>query len=124
MCFDLNGKFKFIIDKIGKGPGEYMFLNDFYSTGDVIMVLDNQQKKIISYSSEDGTYISEQKYDFADVSYFAALDNKHYAFFTNYAFNNSHMLYMVDEKFIPYSEFLPMVSHWDGLKVSVPKIYY
>jgi len=30
LCFDSKGRFKFTINKIGQGPGEYNFLNDFF----------------------------------------------------------------------------------------------
>jgi hypothetical protein len=51
--FDLNGKLKFSLDKNGRGPGEYLSINDFfinYKSGN-IEILDNRKKKIHYYDS-------------------------------------------------------------------------
>ena len=58
-CFDKKGKFKFLIDSFGKGPGEYIGLSDMYMNRDKLFLLDSDQNKILKYSLE-GQFIGEQ----------------------------------------------------------------
>lgn len=63
-CFDLAGRFKFKLDNVGKGPGEYIALSDFCITPDhKVVVSEKSGKKIISYDNA-GRFIEEFKVDF------------------------------------------------------------
>ena len=50
--FDLNGNFINQIKKLGKGPGEYLSINDFFidSVNNSIFLFDNKAKRLIEYS--------------------------------------------------------------------------
>ncbi len=56
--FDLSGKYKKTIGKIGPGPGEYSRLGDFAIVGDSIIVSDNYTGKYIIYNVNNNEYRS------------------------------------------------------------------
>lgn len=56
--FNMEGKFLFKIEKLGKGVGEYTSLSDFFLTKESIEIFDNKQGKILKYDYK-GDYISE-----------------------------------------------------------------
>lgn len=58
-CFDQSGKFNFVIDKQGKGPGEYELIYDIDIT-DQLIVLSTPQK-IMYYSLNTGEYMKSYK---------------------------------------------------------------
>ncbi|NDV46568.1 6-bladed beta-propeller [Paludibacter sp. 221] len=51
-----NGLFKYVIDKVGQGPGEYIHIQDFCLNKQNIEILDIRRKQIIHYKTEDGSY--------------------------------------------------------------------
>lgn len=59
--YDKEGNFQWMIDKHGKGPGEYVQITDVsVDTGNqLIYVLDESQLKIITYKLLTGKYIRE-----------------------------------------------------------------
>ena len=62
LVFDLSGKFKGTIGKIGRGPGEYIVPISFsiHFTNNVISVVDIAQKKIIDYSLDDYKFLADK----------------------------------------------------------------
>lgn len=57
--YDLDGQFKFKLNKRGRGAGEYISIDDFIidkKNGDII-VLDEDGRKIVTYD-KDGEYVS------------------------------------------------------------------
>ena len=50
LCFDSNGKFSFVIDRIGEGPGEYAYLQDF--------IIDSNREELILFCGPNESVIS------------------------------------------------------------------
>jgi hypothetical protein len=50
LCFDFKGRFLYKLDNVGRGPGEYTYINDFdiNSTSSLLMILGS--KKILFYN--------------------------------------------------------------------------
>jgi hypothetical protein len=66
LCFDVNGRFLFNIDKTGNGPGEYTYLGDFLIDNNlnvlVLNVVGNQYgRDEYMYFSLDGEYLYSKK---------------------------------------------------------------
>ncbi|PHN01283.1 6-bladed beta-propeller [Flavilitoribacter nigricans] len=59
LTFDHEGKFLFRIESLGKGPGEYLYLDDFDVYEDKIYLLSGYQRKLLIFN-EDGNFISER----------------------------------------------------------------
>ena len=60
--FDDTGKASFEINSVGRGPGEYTEIADFYVTDKHIIILCRTLKKIITYDLE-GIFLDEVKID-------------------------------------------------------------
>jgi len=69
--YDINGKFVFKINKIGKGLGEYDNIRDFDidMSGNQIVVLCPNFRKLIFYNTTNGLFLKEQKLDFRPLSF-------------------------------------------------------
>ena len=75
-CFDKSGKFNYKIDKIGKGPGEYLDALDFYvDEKEMVYVYDNERKKLIAYS-DGAKHFSEKDMNYRFFE-FAIIDDSH-----------------------------------------------
>lgn len=60
-CFDGTGKFLYKIDKQGKGPGEYIKINDFYvDDSETVYVYDNETKRILNYTNAGRNFTENQ----------------------------------------------------------------
>jgi hypothetical protein len=59
-CFDIKGKFIYKIQRIGKGPGEYVGVMDMYldDKKEQIVIFDASQAKLLKYSI-DGQFVEE-----------------------------------------------------------------
>lgn len=84
--FDSNGKFISKIRALGKGPGEYIFLNDMDvdSNGNVYL-LDTKQNKILCFNN-NGSYKKDIKFDFLTFS-FTVVDSTTFIFCQQGIFN-------------------------------------
>lgn len=65
LIFDKDGNFVRKIGKVGYGPGEYISISDFAinETGDVLLVLDPESRKINFFSIDNGTFFKSIKLD-------------------------------------------------------------
>ena len=65
LCFDIDGKFKFLIHNLGKGPKEFIEVSDIFvdSTDKNLFLLDSDQNKILKYDFE-GNFLKETIIDF------------------------------------------------------------
>lgn len=67
--FNLSGRFLFKLRNIGKGPGEFISINDFdIDVNGNIYILDIYGKKIINFDSQ-GEYLKEIKLNFYSHSF-------------------------------------------------------
>lgn len=63
ICFSITGEYLFQIFNIGRGPGEYMEIKNFTidKKNKLINVYCNNSRKLLSYSSKNGKFKSEQQ---------------------------------------------------------------
>jgi hypothetical protein len=61
-CFDLKGKYRFKIFRIGKGPGEYQQISAYLidETQQRIEIMDQRSRKLLKFKLGDGSFIEEQ----------------------------------------------------------------
>jgi hypothetical protein len=57
LCFDTNGRFLFSINKIGRGPGEYTFLNYFFIDKQISNLILSVERNEWLYFDLDGHYL-------------------------------------------------------------------
>ena len=83
--FDFHGKLVFKIDRLGKGPGEFINFIDFNITesGDIIL-WDVAQQKLIKYS-KDGIFVTEKRLNCHLINFAMFPNNRLYA---NQTFEN------------------------------------
>jgi len=64
IIFNLNGSFKALVNRVGKGPGEYVNIDDFAfdPQNQCITILDSNQKKLLQFSLS-GQFIREARMD-------------------------------------------------------------
>ena len=55
MCFDVNGKFLFKLQNLGRGPGEYSSITDFDVSSDnkILTIMSSVDRKVIVYGISD-----------------------------------------------------------------------
>ncbi len=94
VVFSMKGKYLFHINQKGKGPGQYLKLNDFTidETRNSIMIFDGYSGKILSYSIAERKFINEHKIDFRPTAF--AWNSNCLYFYNPFTFN-----YPRDEKY-------------------------
>jgi hypothetical protein len=62
LCFDIDGKFLFNINKTGRGPEEYDFITDYDINSDnsVLTILSSTNKKLLTYEVTDNGFIFQR----------------------------------------------------------------
>lgn len=84
--YDINGSFVSVIDRRGRGRGEYLSLScfDIDKESRRIIIYDSTQKKLLYYSY-DGSFIKEQDCNGGLlISEFAVLQNGEFIFYYNH----------------------------------------
>lgn len=121
LVFDLNGKYIFQISKQGRGPGEYLDVEDFLvdSVSNKIEILDDGNQKILIYD-KIGNYLNERKHTFWADQFSKLSENAYLIFFNNYPnqpnVEESFNVLIVDSLFKVKNSFLP-IGNLLGLKV-------
>jgi len=100
--FDHQGLFKYKINKVGRGPGEYTLLVDFAITENEVIIYTGDAKKMIFYDKANGAFLRERR-GFSD--YF--VNSLHVTNEGNYFIANDHhqnlekpnSLYILDSTF-------------------------
>jgi hypothetical protein len=78
--FDWNGKLIYSLDESGNGLGKYVLPFDFDLEDEKVIILDVNQRKMLFFDSEFGTFEREERLgEFQAVS-FAVLGNQTYAY--------------------------------------------
>lgn len=127
LCFSIDGKFLYEIDRIGQGKGEYSFLNDFivdYKKEELVLFAQNR----VLYFDLDGKYLEERilKKDIP-VSSAYCLNDSTYVIYNSFAYNKGEALvYYLDSEELTvryeydkiqnyfYCTGTPLVSIYDG----------
>ncbi|MFC0878285.1 6-bladed beta-propeller [Saccharicrinis sp. FJH2] len=96
VCIDKDGKIRYVINKIGKGPGEFVKIWNISVCNGILYVYDKTQKKIIQFNALSGKFIREEKIPFMFRD-FVVTDN--YTYYLTYPNKKvSHWLYIVNNK--------------------------
>ena len=66
LIYDSNGKYVRSIGRYGRGAGELIDLTDFIvdSKHNLLSILDNQQRKVLTYNLDNGDHINDLKIQF------------------------------------------------------------
>ena len=69
LCFDINGRFKYKIKQVGKGPKEYIKISAFDIFNGVLAIHDRMTKKTLFFNLKTGNFKNEIKikYDFSSI---------------------------------------------------------
>lgn len=107
--YSSDGNLTSIISNIGRGPGEYLFIRDFYiEDNNTIVLLCNNPPKVIKYS-QSGTFIEEFELPFNAMSFIRQNDS--YWFFKERTLDETfknNTLIETDKNFKTISSHLPM----------------
>lgn len=79
LCFNLNGKHIYTINKVGKGPGEYLGIYDFAVNKEGIFIIDNLGRKLLKYKVS-GEYVRERKIKEGALRYIYTYKNQIYTY--------------------------------------------
>lgn len=63
-AFNWDGSYRFNIDHIGQGPGEYAAIKSFAVDNKYLYVIDNWTGKLIKYDATNGNYLNDIKMPF------------------------------------------------------------
>lgn len=104
-----NGALINCISRLGRGPGEYIFIKDFYIDNNKnIILLCDPKPKVIKYN-QSGNFISETPLSFNGLSF--TKQNNNYWFYKDRihhdSFNNNTIV-KTDSSFQPISSYLPL----------------
>lgn len=89
LSFDNDGNFRYEINRMGRGPGEYVMLADFDVQGETLAVLDSE--KINIHNAVDGAFIRTIPLDFV-ASNIKIMDDSHYMIYAT-----GHALHLIDD---------------------------
>ncbi len=56
LTYDMKGNLRFVLDRQGRGPGEYLEIKSFSVDSDNLYILDNSGRKLFVYDSLTGEY--------------------------------------------------------------------
>lgn len=79
VVYDMNGKVKFVLDRKGAGPQEYLELKSFAVDEQNIYTLDNLRHNVNIYDCQTGVFKQSQKLSFVAWD-MEILDNDHFIF--------------------------------------------
>lgn len=94
LIFSLKGNFMRKIGNYGRGPGEFISINDFAFHHNQIYILDSQLRKIIKYSLDNPDDIYEIKLDFW-ASNFLLLEENILSFFMKNTYSKNPKGYSI-----------------------------
>ena len=128
--FDLNGRFRYKIDKAGKGVGEYSKLGDFIVCDKYIELYDENTRNILKYNISNGSYISTLHVDLW-FKFFEKTDNEDYIIQTRKMVNfykskplDYDLIFISDQrkirnKYFPYDSKLKV----NNVAFDLPKVF-
>ncbi|XOV92144.1 MAG: 6-bladed beta-propeller [Bacteroidota bacterium] len=73
-CFDQSGNFKYVIDEMGHGPGEYTGIQDFDVTDEYVIIYAAQNGDFLFYNNESGQFVKSMDRANLSSSSFSVLD--------------------------------------------------
>lgn len=57
IAYTMQGRVAFVLDRKGRGPGEYLDVKSFTVDGKYLYILDNFSRKVFMYDSRDGEFV-------------------------------------------------------------------
>lgn len=122
--FDETGELLLKINNVGKGPGEYLYPNDFDISdyNGEIHVLDTNLRKVIVYNKK-GVYVREIHIKFSPFSFAVTNDGKYIFSLGNYPIDNVKKIIITDFKgnILKYSEKVHVTSDFKNLMLGEQK---
>ncbi|MDH7605943.1 MAG: 6-bladed beta-propeller, partial [Melioribacter sp.] len=122
--FDETGELILKINNVGKGPGEYLYPNDFdiNDYNGEIHVLDTNHRKLIVYNKK-GVYVREIHIKFSPFSFAVTNDGKYIFSLGNYPNDNLKKIIITDSNgnIIKYSEKVHINSEFKNLMLGEQK---
>ncbi len=119
IIYNCNNQQYSVIDKIGRGPGEIMFMADFFidEIENVIEIMDSGNRKILKYSL-DGNFLSEKATGFLG-HYFENIDSDKHLIYANYQPNdyNSNLFVVNKTSGNLLKTFLPINKIYEGFSL-------
>lgn len=121
--FEEDGQFVKRIQHIGRGPGEYQDINDFFlADGDWIELMDGSSQKLLKYDIKSDTLLSERNMPFYAYS-FSYLKNGNYVFYKNkQAANHENNKYF--NKILVTDEKLNVIRSYFPFELKVGQAHY
>lgn len=129
--FNLNGDYLYTIGRMGKGPGEYIVLNDFFvdKLNNKVSIFDQVQSKIIQFSY-DGKFINEFRVNCCPDKIKKIMDN--YYLSSSFMINDTLIYEYKDNKKINHftkndlnlEKFQEHVLHFESLGIYEDSITY
>lgn len=101
-CFDMDGNLEYMLDKQGKGPGEYEYIYDI-SVTEKSLALSVPDGRIMFYNNSNGAFLKTEKVpDKISAQIFEMMDDHTFAAASGrYKWNTSHKqlkIYDLDKK--------------------------
>lgn len=106
--YNHTGKFKSRIRTIGRGPGEYMFLEDANLKQDTILIFDRSLQKMLYYNL-NGKFLKEKIFNSYHSIPFTILEDNHLAFYMAtpaHSLENSEII-VTDSEGRTLTQFIP-----------------
>ena len=64
IAYGMDGSVGFVLDRLGRGPGEYLEIKSFTVNDACLYILDNFNRKVFVYDSFNGQFIRSEDLDF------------------------------------------------------------
>jgi hypothetical protein len=110
--FNKEGKFKYVIDRLGLGPGEYTQIQDFCINGNYIEILDVNQRKVHRYNRLDGSFVKTMKLNSFVYGLFPISQNRYLGELPMKLGNDGFGIYLMDSLFNEISNLMPYKSEY------------
>jgi hypothetical protein len=121
LVFNKNGSFKFLIDRLGLGPGEYTSIQDFWMNGNFIEIMDLHSRKIHRYSKHNGNHVKSFQLKTFVYSIYPANDGFYLADLPLNVGDGTFGVYLLDSlyteerKLLSYSGNYPIFAQSPGI---------
>ncbi|MEQ9220506.1 MAG: 6-bladed beta-propeller [Cyclobacteriaceae bacterium] len=106
-CFDLTGTFRYVIDEVGRGPGEYARIMDFDVTDEYVIIY--AEKGFLFYDVISGEFVKSMDKTKVSSTSFAVIDENAILMdagrYVHNKSKNQLKVYDIDSKDVIYEDF-------------------